>query len=74
MFVIITKNNKYVNSIERERERKRETETETERDRYFQVPFPWKKSVTLSNCQFRLIKVFRKVLFYGTFCQQLWRY
>ena len=33
MFVIITKNNKYVNSIERERERERQRQREGERDR-----------------------------------------
>ena len=37
MFVIITKNNKYVNSIEREREREREKERDRDRDRERQV-------------------------------------
>ena len=37
MFVIIAKNNKYVNSIERERERERERKRETETDRERQV-------------------------------------
>ena len=45
MFVIIAKNNKYVNSIEREREREREKERDRDRQRetgIFRCHFPGK--------------------------------